>query len=247
MFENFFNDLTNTDLFALLAKLTDGLTTGAEGMGIPPMVFYIVGLVAALAVGVLGYKIIKLLTAAAAAFVGYYFVGAELYFQIAEWLELDLPLWVPYIPAAIFGVLFFFLAFKKFSYAFYTVMALVGFILTYFYFKNVVLAIGGAILLALLCVCVLRIAFILLTSVVAAFVAVEMVAALVPTVELLQLSYTNLLGFAVVGVAALVFVVLQLIITRKDAPAAASVANPFVKLKGKKASKLLRRRVVRDL
>ena len=243
MFENFFNDLTNTDLFALLTKLTDGLTAGAEGFGIPPMVFYIIGLVAALGIGVFGYKLIKLLTAAVAAVVGYYFVGAELFFLVEGWLNLDLPQWVPYIPAAIFGALFFLLAFKKFSYAFYTVMALVGFVLGYFYTKSITLAIGGAILLALLCMFILRVSFILLTSVSAAFVSVAMVSALVPSLELLKLSYTNWIGLAIVGGVALVLIALQLIITRKSSSVVA--APSFVKLK--KSNKVLRQRVIRDL
>ncbi len=242
MFGNFFNDLTNTDLFGLLAKLTDGLTQGAEGLGISPMVFYIVGLVAALGIGVFGYKLIKLLTAAIAAVIGYYFVGAELYFWLSATLNLDLPTWVPYIPAAIFGALFFLMAFKKFSYAFYTVMALLGFVLTYFYTTNIVLAVGGALLLALLSMFILRVSFILLTSVSAAFVGVSMVSAMVPSLELLKLSYTNWIGLAIVGVIALVMIAVQLIITHKDSPVA---SNPIAKLA--KSNKIIRRRVIRDL
>lgn len=242
MFEKFFSDLTQTDVFDLLTKLTDALKGGAEGFGIPPLVFYIAGLVVALGVGLFGYKLIKLLTACIAATVGYYFVGAELYFLVVDWFKLELPTWAPYIPAVLFGALFFLMAFKKFSYAFYTVMALLGFVITYFYTQNVLLSIGGALLLALLCMFILRVSFVLLSSFAAAFVGISMVSAMVPDLTLLQLSYTNWIGLGITAGVALVFIAVQLIVTRKDSPVA---ANPIAKIAN--SNRTFRRRVIRDL
>ncbi len=238
---NIFAELMQTDLFSLLSTMTNALNDGAAALGIPALVFQIAALVLAAVVGIFGYKLIKLITAVAAAAAGY-FIGAELYTLVCSWFSFNFPEWVIYIPAAVCALLFFFLAFKKFSYTFYTVMGLIGFVLAYFYTQNLVISIGGALFLALLSMFVIRFAFVLLTSVVAGVVGVTMVSAILPDVAILKISLDNWIGFAIAGGAALVFIIIQMLITRNDSGAPREKRG-----KVKVAGGIRRRRIVRDL
>ncbi len=252
MFEKFFSGMANKDLFQLLSDMTGALEDLAEAFKLAPMIFYIAGLVLAAVIGVFGYKLIKLITAVVAGVIGYYFVGAELYFLLTDLFKLkDLPEWAVYIPAAVFGLLFFALAFKKFSYTFYTAMGLIGFAVTYFYTANALLSIGGAFLLALICMYVVRFSFVILTSVFAGFAGVALLSAVLPDLNILRLSYDNLAAVGIAAGISLLFVIIQLIITRRDGEAAE--APRYIKRRGEKKSKkhtsgrLVRRRIRRDL
>ncbi len=239
---NIFAELMQTDLFSLLSNLTTALNDGAAALGIPALVFQIAALVLAAVVGIFGYKLIKLLTAVAAGVVGYYLVGAELYFLVCSWFNLTLPDWAVYIPAAVFAILFFFLAFKKFSYTFYTVMGIIGVVLTYFYSQNILLAIGGGLFLALLAMYMIRFAFVLLTSLAAGFVGVSVLSAVLPDVAILKISLENWIGIAIAGGVALVFIIIQMIITRNDQKTIASSGKTKFA-----AGTVRRRKVIRDL
>ncbi len=234
------SELVKTDLLTLLSNATDAINEFAEGFGIPAFLFYIIGLVLAVGVGILGYKLIKLLSALIVAVAGYYLVGGELYFLLVDWMGLELSEWLVYIPAAIFGVIFFFIGFKKFSYAFFALMALIGYALTYFYTEVTLLAIGAAILLAFVCMYMVRFSFIVLTSFAAGMVSVACLSALLPDIIFFQMAYDNLIGVLIAVGVALIFAIIQLVITRND-------GEKVIGKKSKDRVILLRRRLIRDL
>ncbi len=229
------------DPFKLLSDVATG-TIGqiAEGIGLSASIFYIVGLLLAVGIGVFGYKLIKLLLALIAAGIGYYLVGVQLYNLFVQMTGLQLVGMLAYVPAIIFAVLFFFIGFKKFSYAFYTIMALIGFLITYVFTQAIFLAVGGAVLLALLCMFMVRVSFILLTSLAAGFISVLCLHGMLPNILLFDMAFDNMIGVLVALGVSLIFAIVQLIITRND-------GEHILGRKARGKVILLRRRLVRDL
>ena len=94
-------------------------------------------------------------------------------------------------------------------------MGTVGFSVTLFYTDNILFALVAAFFLSLVCVLALRVAVICATSAVSAIVVADMLSALLPSVAFLAPSVGNWSVLAVIGVLAVVFAVIQFIITRK--------------------------------
>ena len=232
-------NLQNMDIVTVLSSLNDQITKWAEQLTVPAIAFYIAGIALAVIVGFFSFKLIKLLLGAGMAAVGYY-IGGYGFFYIADLFKLELPDFAAYIAGGVIALLFFILAFKKFSHAMFVLMGIIGYVVTSFYVDNLFLEIGGAILLAFLSMFFIRLAFILLTSVPAGLLVVSFLSQILPDVAVLNLS-EGWIGLAIAGGVALVFTVVQLIITRKD-----TVHLPAVKVIVKNAGKRRRRRVVRE-
>ena len=232
-------NLQNMDIVTVLSSLNDQITKWAEQLSVPAIAFFIAGIALAAIVGFFSFKLIKLLLGAGMAAIGYY-IGGYGFFYIADLFKLELPDFAAYIAGGIVALLFFLLAFKKFSHAMFVLMGVIGYVVTSFYIDNTFLEIGGAILLAFVSMFLIRFAFIVLTAFPAGMLVVSFLSAILPDVALLDLS-EGWIGLAIAGGVALVFTVVQLIITRKD-----TVHLPAAKLIAKNTGKRRRRRVVRE-
>lgn len=232
-------NLQNMDIVTVLSSLNDQITKWADQLKISNLVFFIAGIALAAIIGIFSFKLIKLLLGAGMAAVGYY-IGGFGFFHIVDLFKLDVPDFGAYIAAGVVALLFFIFAFKKFSHAMFVLMGVIGYVVTAFYVDNLFLELGGAILLAFLSMFFIRVSFILLTAIPVGVLTVSFLSAILPDVAFLSLS-EGWIGFAIAGGIALVFTVVQLIITRKD-------VVPFAKVKMLKKSteKRRRRRVVRE-
>jgi len=211
----FLKVLAAGDIATVLARANAKIAAFAESISVPAFIFYVLGAVLAVGAGFLGYKLIKLLVSLSFTVVGYA-LGEELYLLVAGYFKLESFDWLAYVAGAVVAILFFFLAFKKFSYAFCAVMGVVGFMLGFFYVHDVSLALGCGIVLALVCMFMIRPAFILLTSGGGAFVAVSMVSALLPDVSYLKLN-EGYIGLLVALGLTVLFVLVQVLTTHGDA------------------------------
>ena len=217
MIEKLLSDLTSKDIFSLFRALEKWLTTGAESLRVSPVILYWIGVVVAVGVGLTCYKLMKLWLGALAAVAGYYLTGNGIvtFFKVGS--GEDVPVWV-YALAVAVAVVLFLLAFRSPTYVFYTFMAIVGFSVVYFYTQNALFAGLGALLLALICVFLMRVAFILASSLVGGTLAVCLLGAIFPQIDALRLKAGNWTAMgASVGIS-LVFAVFQLAISlRKTA------------------------------
>ncbi|MBQ7335316.1 MAG: hypothetical protein IJW92_02450, partial [Clostridia bacterium] len=144
-----------------------------------------------------------------------YFAGHALYYSIVWFGGVDMSEWLTYVFGGVLAVVLFVLSFKKFSYMMYTVMAVIGYSIALFYTNGSQrVAIGAAILLGLLSMFAVRFVFILLTSFAGSAVLMGSLSALLPAVELLQLSETNYLSLLIALGVIVVFMIVQLLITR---------------------------------
>lgn len=208
----YIGDADSKDLFQVLKAMNGVLADAAESIGLPTFVLFAVGLAAATVAGFFGYKLIKLLMGVCLGGVGY-FVGValfELWGETAEWL----PEWGCYICGAVFAVAFFCLAFAKFSYVVYSAFALAGYCTVMFYFENAVLAVGFAIVLAMVSVSWIRTAFVLASSFVSGVLCVAFLSELLPKVELLQLGEGAWFALCLGVALAALFAVVQFVTNR---------------------------------
>ena len=199
--------------FAMLDKVDAQLNQWASNLKLDNMIFYIAGIVLALLIGVLGYRLIKVLLAASFAYVGY-LAGVELFGFLGTYAP-NMPAWLSYVFGGVCAVLLFAAAFLRFSYALYTLLAMVGYhLLTVYVPDHRFIAIAGGLLLALLAVYFVRLSFVILTSYAGALFTVGFLGKLLPNLAFLQLGTSQIAFFIVLGLI-LVFVLLQLLTTRK--------------------------------
>ena len=204
---------SSKDIFQVLTDLNERLSAWATQLDIGAWVFFLVGLLATFAVGFFGYKLIKLILALGFGYIGY-FVGVALTDVLTDRFEW-LPEWSCYIFGALVAILFLCMAFAKFSYALFSVFAFAGYCVTMFYFDNQVLAVGGAIVLAVLSVTLIRTVFILATSFGCGMLSVSFLAQLLPKVELLQMGEGKWFALCLALGLTAVFAVVQFVINRR--------------------------------
>lgn len=206
--------LKHPDPWALLESFTEWLTHLAESLSVATWIPFAVVLVLAVILGQAGYRLIKLVTALSLGVVGY-FLGEPLYALLCTRVP-EAPEWLIYAFGGAVAILFFALAFAKFSYAWYGIAALFGYVLLQQLLPSgyKLLSAGGALLFAFLGVCLVRAVFILVTSLLASGVAVTCLGAIFPQQSVLQLgehwgACAILLGLA------LLFAVIQFATNRK--------------------------------
>lgn len=206
--------LKHPDLLALLESFTESLTQLAESLSVAAWIPFAVALVLAVILGQAGYRLIKLVTSLSLGAVGY-FLG-ELLFALVRTRAPEAPCWLIYVFGGAAAILFFALAFAKFSYAWYGIAALLGYVCLAQLLPAgyELLSVGGALLFAFLGVCLVRAVFILSTSLVASGIAVACLGAIFPQQSVLQLgehwgACAILLGLA------LLFAIVQFATNRK--------------------------------
>ncbi len=210
MIEKLFSELPSRDIFSLLNSLGAWIERGAESIRIPPAILYAVGIVLAIGIGLSCYKLMKIWLGLLGAVAGYYLTGNGLMLFNAGSAR-DVPMLLVYVLAIVMAVGLFFLAFKNPTYVFFAVMAVAGFGMTYFYTQNELFSLIGALLLALICVFLVRVAFVIVSSLVGGTVAVSLLGALLPSMEILQLKAGNWVAMGIVVGLSAVFAAFQLL------------------------------------
>ena len=196
-------------LSLIAEKLSDLATT----VKIPATVMLALGAVAAILIGTLGYKYIKLFSTVCFALIGY---GAgEALFRTAQTTNgWNVPDFARIIAGVVLLVFLGFLAYKKIAYALFGVAGFSAFVLSYFIYPNYIVAAAVGIVIAMVSMYFVRHAFIIITSFYAGFGFLGMVSAMAPTVKLLQLS--GVVGKISAFVITLIFVLIQLSASRKE-------------------------------
>lgn len=210
---NYLQDLSARDIYQAFASLNGRITDLAESIGVGEVLFFALGLAVAVVVGLYGYSLIKLISALSFGGIGY-IVGAALFGFLdarVDWL----PAWGVYLVGGVLAVAFLCMAYFKFSYALYSLFAFAGCVVTQFYCGDATLALGGAVVAAMLSVFFIRWTYILTCAVTCGLLAVNCLSQILPSVELVQLKSGNWLALCCTGALALVFAVFQLFTTRK--------------------------------
>ncbi len=211
----FFKILDAGKLSTVLEMVNNKLANIAHAFKLPAILFYVLFAAAAIAVGIWGYKFIKLLTSASFAIVAGT-IGYELFHVVKDHFGWEkIPDFCAYIVGALVLVLFAFLAYKKFSYALFAVMGVAGFLVSYFIIPNPSIAVAGAFGIALLSMFFVRHAFIILTSFGAGFVCMSMASAILPNVALISLS-KGIVGFGLAIVVSCIFMAVQFYMSRGE-------------------------------
>lgn len=208
-------DRMGRDVFSVLSDINANISSFAEKIHLPSLVFYILGVAIALFLGICGYKFIKLFMSLSFAAIGYC-VGTEVVVFINSKLtDYETMSWVKYVLGGLFALLFLVLAFRKFSYVMFAEIALVGISTGLFYLDgNKVLALGTGLLLALLCVYIVRWAFIVISSAVGGFMIVDFLSQIITKADFLKLDSSIVALCIAIGLS-VVFIVVQLISTQK--------------------------------
>lgn len=206
-FIRYLGGIASKDIFQLLEDLNNNILFWSQKSHIHSLVFLILGLVLAVAIGCVGYKLIK---PTAAVFMGYigFFVGIKgylLWADKAEWLQE----WVAWVMGIAVAIIFVCLTLARASYAVVTLAAIGGYIVTAFYVNSTLIAIGGAIVLAMITAHLVRTTYIIVTSAAAGILAVNFLGEMLPKVEALQLGAGKWIPLLIaLGVAA-VFAIIQ--------------------------------------
>ena len=214
MGDRLISELPNRDIFALLELLGAWIERGAESFHVPASVLYGVGILLAVGVGLSCYRLMRVWLGLLGAVAGYYLTGNGLMLFNASSAH-DVPKVLVYVCAIVMAAGLFWLSFKNPTYVFFSVMAVLGFGMTYFYTQNELFSLVGALLLALVCIFLVRVAFILVSSFVGAVLAVSFLGAILPKVALLQLQMGNWLAMGVVVALSAVFAVFQFLFGMK--------------------------------
>ena len=212
-FLDYIKNVGSKDVYRVLSDLNASLEAWAKQLGFDAWILFLAGLVAAVVVGFFGYKMIKLLMGLGLAYVGY-FVGVEIFLNVQKSLTW-LPEWSSYIFGALVALLFMSLAVAKFSYAVYTAFALIGYCVTLFYTNNAVLAVGGAVIFAILSVSLIRTVFICMSSFVSALLSVAFLSKLLPALTFLQFGEGQWVSFGIAIALTLVYIAIQFAINRR--------------------------------
>jgi len=211
---NYIKTASTKDIYQVLSDVNGAVTSLADGIGVASLYLFIAALVLTVGVGFFGYKLIKLVSSLAMAYVGY-FMGIE-FFNIIQPSLSWLPQWSSYVIAAVIAIAFLLLAFSKFSYTVFTLSAVIGYFITMFYVDNPVFAVGGALVFAMLSVHFLRIVFIAETSFAGGLLAISFLSQIFPDVALFDIAGESIPTIILTYGVVLVFAVVQFVINRND-------------------------------
>ena len=191
----------------------DSVGAIAEKWNVAPMLFFILGAILALTVALFGYRIVKVLCAVSVATFGFG-VGSELFVFLTTKFSLDfLPEFLTYVLAAIVAALFFFLGYKKFNYALFGMAFIMSVDIFMALTGNVTLAMGGALVAALVCVFIIRVVSVLFTAFAGSFLAVAFIGQVLTNVTFLQFATNDLAVIIAAGVG-VVCTLVQFIFSR---------------------------------
>lgn len=211
-FSTYIEEATSMDVLEVLNKVNDLLVRGAEKVKIPHVAMFLIAAVLAVVIGVMGYRLMRPAVAILLGLFGLA-VGVELIEALPK-LPTWVPEWTPWIVGILVAAAFFFMGYFRPQSSLAAISALAGYFLVSFYTDNVVLAWGGAILLALITAHLVRSSLIWITGIASGFFTVSFLSRVFPKVEQLQIGYDNWIGFVIVGVAVIFYVFVQYVMNR---------------------------------
>ncbi len=177
-----------------------------------PMIAFIACIVLTVIVGIIGYRIMRVLVGVAAG-VGGYFAGVALFeFITAKWLH-GLPGWAGYVCGGVLAAFFLVLAFAKHHFAWFALAGVSAFAVLSAVLQgaSTMVFVAGAFLVAMLCACLPRPTFILFTAFLAGLLSVNFASAVLPKVAVLQFGTEKTALLIALGVGALMAVIQFLI------------------------------------
>lgn len=219
-----------------MEMLVQKVVSVAEGIHIPEKVVLVLGLLFAVAIGVFGYKYIKLVSTAVFGFAGLV-IGYEVFQKLNGHFDLNLPKVCAYLAGVLVLAFLGYLAFKSFVYALFGLAALAGFVGAYLIYPNYFFAIAAAVIVAMIAMSFVRYAFVIILSAGAGWLFMGMLSALLPNVDKLSLT-AGLVGKLLALTVAFIFVLIQLSMSKSDS--AISKNSVLNKIKGKKRVKIRR-------
>ncbi len=208
-------ELLKNGFIDFLTKMTDYLETLAGNIGLKPLALYIAVAVIAGLIGLWGLHMAKLFSMVGMGGIGYV-IGVELFHYLKANAPLlsKMPEAIGYVIGIVLAVLFLVFGWKKCLYVIFTLFAMVGYSLVIkFVSDNAWIAIGGAVVLAMLASFVMKLAFILLTGAAGGFALTAFLGAIYSNVAVLQLGSNKTAIWVAVGISA-VMVIFQLCTTR---------------------------------
>jgi len=199
------------DGFSFLYELNRLMSAFAASIGLIDTVLFIIGILLAVAFGIFGYKLIKLELSLGGAFLGY-FAGTELFLFLEKNVG-DMPDWLAYVFGVLIAALLIVLIFWKFSYAWFCILAAITYAVIWYYAPgNHLLMLVGALAVGLVSMAMIRTSFVLVNGFLCAALGVSFLSACLPDVALLRLSQDTY-GIATVGIVAVVFALIELLIS----------------------------------
>ena len=211
-FSTYIEKATSMDVLEVLNKVNDLLVRGADKVKIPHVAMFLIAAVLAVVIGVMGYRLMR---PAVAILLGVFglAVGVELIQAIPK-LPAWVPDWTPWVLGVLAALAFFFMGYFRPQSSLAAVSALAGYFMVSFYTDNVVLAWGGAILLALITAHLVRSSVIWITGIASGFFTVSFLSRVFPKIEQLQIGYDNWIGFVIIGVVVIFYVFVQYVMNR---------------------------------
>ena len=202
----------------LIGQLIERTAQFAAKVDAGEKAMFVAGAILAAVIGLLGYRLIKPIMGIFIGLVGY-FAGVELFRYLRETTSViaKAPEWTGYIVGAVIALMVMSLGFAKFSYAMFTLFAVIGY---NFIARELpgrwLIAVAGAVVLALLSILVVRFSFILLTSAVGGFGLVAYLGELLPKANFLQLGEARAAFWVAFGVSVFFFLFQYLTRNRKN-------------------------------
>ena len=202
-------------LKSVMGDLVASLKEIAVDINIAEGAVFVAAILFALTAGVFGYRLLKFICAAGFAAVGYV-VGSALFdFLLLQEGMADLPPFLTYVIGGVVAVLFFVLGFFRFRFVLFAAAYTIGYNFIWGFFGDRMLALGGALLLAILCVIIVRVSVILLSSFLGSFVAVTLIGQMMPAdVTMIQIQSENDFAFILALGVGLIFALLQFLFAR---------------------------------
>ena len=204
---NYLGSIASKDVYQLLNDLNGNIALWAEKSKIPSLVFLIAGLVVAAVIGCVGYKMVKPTVAVVLGYFGF-FVGVEVYNLLlpkAAWLKN----WGVWVIGGLLALLFLAMTLKRASYALVVIAGIGGYVMTSFYIDNTWIAVGGALVVAMITAHLVRTVYILVSSTAAGFLTISLLGEIFPKVMQLQLQPGKWIPLTFVVIAAVLFAMIQ--------------------------------------
>ncbi len=203
----YLKNIIHKDIFQLLTDFNGNIAKWADMSHIPTLVFGIVGILLALLLGFVGYKLIRPTMSLLMAYGGL-IVGDQL-FRVLDAKWINMPDWLSWFFAVGIAILFAVMAFARASYVWVILAGIGGYCTVLFYVDDVILALGGAVVLAVLVSYLIRTAYVLLTGIAAGLLTVDFLFILFPKATVFSLSIEKPMSLIIAGSVAMVFILTQ--------------------------------------